>query len=177
MWMDSNLYIVHRNEHTIGFDIIIWPCMHAQRCHMCLAQLYLRLYNVTDQKNIFNVKNWPGEPPKSVEIRNQMRAYNSNPLQRYEHAGTIHYSIVLYIDCVPNPSTTSFHAGHQYGPYMSLRMDELCVPVLNTACIRNINSSQIIMIICMPAHNYIGIGHHPTSITLKKRFVIQVVVV
>ncbi len=49
---------------------------------------------------------------------------------------------------------------------MSLRMDGL--PVLNTACIRNINSSQVIMIICphIPKwmyNKYIGIGHHPTS--------------
>ncbi len=47
-------------------------------------------------------------------------------------------------------------------------MDGLCIPVLNTACIRNINSSQIIIIICphIPKwmyNKYIGIGHHSTS--------------
>ena len=49
---------------------------------------------------------------------------------------------------------------------MLLCMDGLCVPVLNTACIRNINSSQIIMIICphIPKWMYNKrIGHHSTS--------------
>ncbi len=94
------------------------------------------------------------------EIR---REHNSNPLQRHEHVQYIVYRLCSR-SIYQLPSTTSFHAGHQYGPCMLLRMDGLCVPVLNTACIRNINSSQIIMIICphIPKWMYNKrIGHHP----------------
>ncbi len=51
----------------------------------CVLTSYISDSNITHQKNICNVKNWPVEPPKSVEIRNQIRAYNSNPLQHHEH--------------------------------------------------------------------------------------------
>ncbi len=97
------------------------------------------------------------------EIR---REHNSNPLQRHEH---VQYTV--YRLCSRSiyqlPSTTSCHSMQVTSTVraFTIRMDGLCVylHVFNTACIRNINSSQIIMIICPHIPKWKGIGHHPTS--------------
>ena len=57
------------------------------------------------------------------EIR---REHNSNPLQRHEHVQYIVYRLCSR-SIYQLPSTTSFHAGHQYDPCMLLGMDGLCV--------------------------------------------------